>query len=228
MFSRKLKRLVYTFKSTDWSALKSILTVEDLNNCISNAGNVDETWKYWLSFVKGALDKSVSKIIRDSTSLPWIDKEVRGMSRLKIKAWRKATQSNMPSHWASFRILRNNYINTIITKHSRLSDSIRQNPKRSWLYFRSKTKSKTFPQFVCHANRCEDTAVGKACLFKDYFKSVFSHDSDLCLPTIVEESDNILTHVQFTSFGVYQVQTGVYQTGVYQVCIRCVSGVYQV
>ena len=45
------------------------------------------------------------------------------MYRLKIKAWGKAKQSNKPSHWASFRILRNNYINTIRSKHSRLYTS---------------------------------------------------------------------------------------------------------
>ena len=135
VFSGQLKRYVYNFKSADWSALKCMLTVEDLNNCTSNAGNVDEAWKYWLSFVKGALYKCVPKIvIRDSTSPPRIDKEVRGMYILKIKAWRKAKQSNKHSHWTSFRILRNNYLNTIITKYSRfirgLSDSIRQDPKR--------------------------------------------------------------------------------------------------
>ena len=41
------------------------------------------------------LDKCVPKIvIRNSTSPPWIDEEVSGMYRLKIKAWGKAKQSN--------------------------------------------------------------------------------------------------------------------------------------
>ena len=59
--------------------------------------------------------------------------------------------------------------------------------------FEAKQSMKPFSNSYDHENRSEDTAFGKAC--NVYFKSLFSHDSELCLPTIVEESDHILTHV---------------------------------
>ena len=49
----------------------------------------------------------------------------------------------------------------------------KSNPKRFWTFFRNKTKSKSLPCKIQNDSAGSADPQSKACLFNDYFKSVF-------------------------------------------------------
>ena len=49
----------------------------------------------------------------------------------------------------------------------------KSNPKRFWSFFRNKTKSKSLPSKIQNDSAGSTDPQGKACLFNDYFISVF-------------------------------------------------------
>ena len=84
----------------------------------------------------------------------------------------------------------------------------KSNPKRFWSFFRNKTKSKSLPSKIQNDSAGSTEPQCKACLFNDYFKSVFKQvdergqDQLLDIPIICEDH---LSSMCLNDFDVYKI-----------------------
>jgi hypothetical protein len=63
-----------------------------------------------------------------------------------------------------------------------LESTCKQNPKRFWTFFKSKTKTRALPSVLCDENTECIHARDKAHLFNNYFAQVFNDDSETVIP----------------------------------------------
>ena len=59
-----------------------------------------------------------------------------------------------------------------------LGDSLKENPKRFWNYYRSKTKSNSIPANVTYSNKAFVSGLENADAFNRFFFSTFTQDTD--------------------------------------------------
>ena len=182
-----IKRWVYDYKRADLNDLCSALFDADLMNVILNADNVDEMWSLWFGAITSVIDHCVPKfVVRNSNEPPWFDAEMRHLMNCKKTAWRRAKQLNSETAWARFRTLRNRVKSALKTKYAAFIESLestcKQNPKRFWTFFKSKTKTRALPSVLCDENTECIHARDKAHLFNNYFAQVFNDDSETVIP----------------------------------------------
>ena len=109
-------------------------------------------------------------------------------------------------------MLRNKLTSNLRSKYkcfvSNLGETVKTNPNRFWSFFRNKTKTKSLPSKLQHANTSCVDPQGKASLFNEYFKSVFK-DQDIMgqeeLPVIPTCCDERLKYVHFTEHDVFKI-----------------------
>ena len=84
----------------------------------------------------------------------------------------------------------------------------KSNLKRFWSFFRNKTKSKSLPSKIQNDSAGSTDPQGKACLFNDYFKSVFrqvdEREQDQ-LPDIPIICEDHLSTMCFNDFDVFKI-----------------------
>ena len=178
---KKPARYAYNFKSADFEILKlRIIQSSAISNSVSCNSGVDACWSNWKSALLAIIDANIPKAgVRDSNTLPWIDKEVRHLLKRKESARRAAKKHNSAFYLEKFRILRKESKALINRKlkeyHTSLGDSLKVNPKHFWSYFRHKTKSNSIPANVTYGGRQISSGVEMAEAFNKYFYSTFTH-----------------------------------------------------
>ena len=120
---------------------------------------------------------------KDANTPPWIDAEVLHLLKKKESARRAAKKSKNIAHHDKFRALRKESKTLIDLKFKEytksLGESIKENPKRFWRYFRCKTKSNSIPTSIKYNNRTFTSARDKAEAFNKYFFTTFTEDNDV-------------------------------------------------
>ena len=84
----------------------------------------------------------------------------------------------------------------------------KSNPKIFWSFFRNKTKSKSQPGKIQNDSAGSTDPQGKACLFNDYFKSVFKQVDEReqdQLPDIPIICEDHLSSMCFNDFDVFKI-----------------------
>ena len=161
------RRFIYNFKNTDFDALpKDILESTVLNDVVTDNG-IDTAWSDWSSALMDIIRKHAPKThVRDVSSPPWFDSEVRHLQKQKETSRRRAVRTNLPSHKAKFLDLGCKCKNLIARKHrecvKELARTLNSNPKRFWSYFRANSKTNSVPDSVSFNNRQFTTPSDKA------------------------------------------------------------------
>ena len=145
----------------NFDKIRAELNCVDLSE-VYNAIDVNSSWSNFTHIFVSILDRNIPKVkVKDSTSPAWIDSEVRHLQKKKYTAWKRAKKSDSANHWAKFRKLRNRLKNLISHKYddytAGFSSTLSDNPKRFWSFYRSKTRTKSLPQFVSHNGMSSST-----------------------------------------------------------------------
>ena len=187
--AKKPTRFVYKFKDCDLNKLKNSINQSPTLLSCSDTTDIDTAWKTWKSELTRIIDAHVPKVkARSSESPPWIDGEVMHLLKRKETARRAAKRSARASSslWDKFKQLRKESKHLIDIKYKEytktLGDNIKNNPKRFWSYFRSKTKTDSIPAKVSYNNSSFTSDFDKAEAFNKFFFSTFNNDDD-DLPT---------------------------------------------
>ena len=181
----KAPRIVYNFKAADDKLRSDIVNCEYLTNSVTdNSNDVDTCWRQWKTNLLRLIDSHIPKIkIRDANTPPWIDKEVRHLLKKK-ETTRRATKKHHDNvrFLEKFSALRKEVKTLINVKQKEynesLGDSLKENPKRFWNYFRRKTKSNSIPANVTYNNETFASGPDKADAFKWFFFSTCTQDSE--------------------------------------------------
>ena len=133
--------------------------------------------------------------LRDSNTLPWIDKEVRHLLKREDSARRAVKKHNSAFYLEKFGILRKESKALINGKlkeyHTSLGGSLKVNPKRFWSSFRHKTKSNSIPANVTYGGRQISSGVEMAEAFNKYFYSTFTHAPEVPLDAFTPPDDRM-------------------------------------
>lgn len=200
----KVKRIVYNYKRANFPLLREELNAISLATLVTDCTDIDTAWSKWREAVESRIDKCVPQVeVKDSTAPPWFDSEIRHLFNLKTTIWKKAKKSNKPSHWAKFRKIRNELKSAMSRSYKEYIQNLgticKDNPKRFWSFFRSKTKRKCLPMCLKKGNTEVNEPKEKASLFNDYFHSVFQRDTeDDPLPEVNYAINDALSTIRFT------------------------------
>ncbi|KAI8499866.1 hypothetical protein Bbelb_221830 [Branchiostoma belcheri] len=201
---RGISRKVFNFKAADWEGLRSDQSLSDLEEEMGKHSDIDSAWQTWRSTVQAAMVKYIpSRQLKNSSTPPWVDSEVRHVRHKKYTAWKKAKRTDKPVHWAKFRKLRNKLKNILSSKYRNfldgLSSSLQESPKRFWSFVRAKAKAKSLPSVVKNDGSIAQSAKEKANIFNQYFYSTFSPvDRNTSKPDIDIVSVDALSNLQFS------------------------------
>ena len=104
---RKSKKLVYTYRKTDWEHLKSLFSHTPWH-CAYFDENLDDNWQAWLDLFFAAVDQCIPKRRHNNKfNPPWISKELLKLCRKKKLLFRKAKRVNTDLLWMRYRTLNN-------------------------------------------------------------------------------------------------------------------------
>ena len=173
-----VSRKVFNYKKTDVGKLCALLSDLPYFNTATDVTNIDAAWDTWLQHYNKSVSECVQQVnVRKSNAPPWFDSEVRHMSSKKNNVWKIAKASDLKEDWDKFKKIRNKLKSVLRKKYRCFVDNLgemsKSNPKRFWTFFRNKTKSKSLPCKIQNDSAGSADPQSKACLFNDYFKSVF-------------------------------------------------------
>jgi len=199
------KRTVYNYKRGNYDNLCMMLNNSLLLDAISSAINIDAMWECWYNALLAVLDQCIPKItIKCSNDPAWFDGEMRHMTNKKKTAWKRAKKSNTATAWAKFRAVRNETCALVRVKQESFLNSLavtcKENPKRFWSYFKSKTKNHSLPDEIHNDNLSCSDPQDKATMFNSYFVSLFSSNQVMQFPSIPNNVVPIIPDPVFTSY----------------------------
>ena len=136
------------------------------------------------------------------------------MSSKTKNVWKIAKVSDLKEDLYKFKKVRTK-LKSVLRKEYRyfvdnLGEMSKSNPRRFWSFFRNKTKSKSLPSKIQNDSAGSTDQQGKACLFTDYFKSIFKQvdkrEQDQ-LPDIPIICDDHLSSMCFNDFDVFKISS---------------------
>ena len=173
---RQCKR-IYNYKNVDFSVLRN-----NLNNVVlsPDCHNVDELWSSFSDQVNDVLQSCVPMVtVKPSRDPPWFDAEARHLIKKKRTLYRRAKRKDTQHLWRRYKDFTNHVKFVLRNKHkdfiNSLGDVCTRNPKRFWSFFRSKTKNPCIPMTINNGTVEFQNAKDKACLFNNFFSSVFTN-----------------------------------------------------
>ena len=195
MRRKPVSRKIHLWKRANIDKLKAdcqTFTDELINKHRNQPGNVETIWGEFVSKIKLALDANVpSKMTSVRNHQPWVNGDIKRLSRAKKRAFKKAKLSRKVKDWQYFHSVKKrlrqtckysyqNYINDIVTQ----PEGNNQN-KRFWSFLKGmKTDNNRLATLKNEANRLVYDGKSKANLLNDQFVSVFNRDTQSKCPTI--------------------------------------------
>ena len=182
---KPVRRKIYIWKRADLDHLKTACLdfQHRFMETYSITSSVQDMWHDISSTLTTLLDSSVpSKMSSSRFSQPWINRDIKALSRRKKKSFKKARSTKKPKDVQRYQHLKkvtrsackkayHEYINDIISPDST------SNPKRFWGFINSKKKdsSGVAPLKSSDGLTYSDPA-SKANILNDQFSSVFNSD----------------------------------------------------
>ena len=106
----------------------------------------------WITTLTPVLPAVPKVEIKDANRPPWIDKEVLLLIKKKNRTRRKAKLKDSVNLWDRFRELRRRVNKMVKFKKrshlTKLSCSLRDNPRKLWAYYKAITKTTRIPGLI--------------------------------------------------------------------------------
>ena len=113
---RRVRRKTYNYKKADFNDLRNRLQLLPFD--MTHSDDVDLYWSQWKDLFPATVNECVPmKVIRDTNSPPWIDREVRLALRKKYRALRKYRESKTAERELRLRSLSNEIKKLVRHKH---------------------------------------------------------------------------------------------------------------
>ena len=155
----------------------------------SKSTDVDALWMQITTELHRVLDLFVpTKFTSTRFSQPWINGNIKALSRRKKRAFKQARRSKKQKDWIKYKNLKKSMQRECrSTYHTFISDMLNDEdgkPKRFWSYIKSTRcdNSGVAPLLKDGILQCE--ASTKANLLNDQFASVFTHENTSNLPDL--------------------------------------------
>jgi hypothetical protein len=204
------ERIVYNYSKGDFVGLLNCLQNASLVDLVrNNCDDINVAWSKWKAAFITAADSFIPKTsLKRSFTPPYITKDLLHAINMKESLRRKAKAKNSPQLWEKFRKTRQHvkcWINAKKREYlSGLSQSLYNNSKSFWRFFKSKSSKSSIPDVIKIGGLKLFSSEEKADAFNTYFASVFTSDSNSSLPLISpsQSSSNFLDSITVSEFEV--------------------------
>lgn len=175
--AQPIKRLVFDYKNGNFNELRNFLTRFPIN--VTPSDNIDDDWQQWKDIFQTAVETYIPmRIVKDTNSPPWIDKDVRTLIRKKYQALKKYRINKSADRKRKLRSVSQQIKYLIRSKHreylAKIENSFFDNPKLFWSYHKAITHCRSSQSSeITYNGATAKTAKEKANLFNTYFSSVF-------------------------------------------------------
>ena len=114
----------------------------------SSSSNINDVWEFFKEGCQKIIeDKVPTRTTSQRFTQPWINRDIRRITRLKRRWFRRATRSKQPQDWNRYKALKkqaqkacrdthDEFVITMLTNDS-------ANPKRFWNFIKSRQKNST-------------------------------------------------------------------------------------
>lgn len=175
---------------------------------------VEALWDQISDACLKAMQKHVpSKLTSNNFSQPWVNRQIKKLSRRKEKAYCKAKQTGSHTDWARFKFLKkssqiqcrtayNAYISSIIC------DNTSGKHKRFYHYIKSKRKDNTGIAALSFEGNLVGDSEAKATILNNQFTSVFSPAEGPNLPDLGPSHHPSIPDIVITEPGIRKLLEG--------------------
>ena len=158
-------------------------------NSFTTCSNMNEVWTFFKRGCHLIIDDNVPhRMTSQRFTQPWINRDIRRLTRLKRRWQRRARRSNEQKDWEKYKALKkktqkacrdghDNYVNDILTKDS-------TNPKRYWNFIKSKKKDNTGMAPLKKDGLTFCDRQNQANIMGNQFSSVFTKEDTSNLPDL--------------------------------------------
>ena len=125
---------------------------KELSNSIiqgyTSKSNMDDVWSLFKDGCQKIIEDNVlSRTTSQRFTQPWIDRDVRRITRLKRRWFRRAGISKHPEDWFRYKALKKKAQKTCRVTHDNYTNDMltndNKNPKRYWNFIKSRKKDST-------------------------------------------------------------------------------------
>ena len=171
-------RQVYDFKKANLKDLNELFHWIPWN-CAFLENDVNSAAVNVTDLILAAADDCIPKfVVKKKLNPPWITREVLKLVKKKRKLWGRLKSEpsiQLRESFQQFRsetkkLIRSNYRKYLV----KLSESLKDNPRRFWSFHSIKTKSRRLPESVFYEGVSTRKPSEQANLFNLHFHSVFS------------------------------------------------------
>lgn len=197
---QSVNRVVYNYARGDFDGLVNALWNTPLLDIVQNERqDVNTAWSKWKNTFLKVVNRFIPQTnLKRSFTPPYITKDLLHAIKKKESLRRKAKASNTPELWDKFRKERQRlkcWIKAAKKAYiSGLSESISNDSKPFWRFFKAKSSKSSLPDVMKHGDLRLSTSNQKADAFNIYFVSVFNNCNDNSPPvpcTLPESLDSI-------------------------------------
>jgi hypothetical protein len=216
------KRVVWQYDLGDYDGLRNHLRQVDWDEAIGNEPDSELLCTKFVSVINDASllfvpNKIVTVRPRDK---PWMNSEIRLLMRARLKAYRKARDSQNDNElWKTYNHIRNEVIKKIriakqlfLDKKSEKIKTSQINDKDWWKLMNEITKFKTTKRGIPALKSCVDPTVVitdamlKAKELNKYFVSISTiHDNDIAVPAVTKRTQNSLPEISTNSLEILNI-----------------------
>ena len=172
------ERIVYNYSKGDFVGLLNCPQNASLVDLVrNNCDDINVAWSKWKAAFLTAADNFIPKTsLKRSFTPPYITKDLLHAINMKESLRRKAKAKNSPQLWEKFRKTRQHvkcWINAKKREYlSGLSQSLYNNSKSFWRFFKSKSSKSSIPDVIKIGGLKLFSSEEKADAFNTYFASI--------------------------------------------------------
>ena len=181
----------------------------------STSKSVDTMWSEFKDAIHECIDKHVPhRTVRSNKSLPWINHEIKKDMKTRKRLYNAAKKNNRQDDWNAYKRMKN-LINVKLKDahnnyYGRLFDnSFGGNKRQFWKYIKAKRKDTNAISTIMIDGSPHTDTLSKAEALNKQFKSVFTHEDIVNIPTMATSSDTgnsfpIMSDITFSLNGIQQ------------------------
>ena len=164
---------------------------KELSNSVvhefTSMSNINDVWSFFRDGCQRIIEDNVpSRTTSQRFTQPWINRDVRRITRLKRRWFRRARRSKHPNDWLRYKAIKKQAQKTCRETHDKYTNDMltndNKNPKRFWNFIKSRKKDSTGVAPLKKDGLTFSDSLNKANIMGDQFCSVFTQEDTSELP----------------------------------------------
>ena len=166
---------------------------KELSNSVvhefTSMSNINDVWSFFRDGCQRIIEDNVpSRTTSQRFTQPWINRDVRRLTRLKRRWFRRARRSKHPNDWLRYKAIKKQAQKTCRETHDKYTNDMltndNKNPKRFWNFIKSRKKDSTGVAPLKKDGLTFSDSLNKANIMGDQFCSVFTQEDTSELPDL--------------------------------------------